>query len=159
MFQRSRRSFFQISAAAGGAFACLLACGGGGGSESTEGTLVLPIQVQVNGMTYRLNTATFEVVGAETVELTTPNPPSGTVLREALEPGEYSVELVQGWVVERQMGAAFQAISESVITSMNPVSISVVRGQNAPVGFVFDAGGVMVDFGQAAAGGDDDYSD
>jgi hypothetical protein len=146
----------QISAATAGAFACLLACGGGGGSESTEGTLLLPTSVQASGVTYRLSGATFEVEGAEeSVTLMTLNPPSGAPLQSQLIPGPYSVELAQGYVLERQMGSAFMAVSGAMLTSMNPANVNLVRGQIATVGFVFDADGVSVDFAQGA-GNDDD---
>lgn len=158
MSRRSRRSFFQISAATAGAFACLLACGGGG-SSSTEGTLLLPTTGQVNGVTYRLNNATFQIEGTEPVTLTTANPPSTNPLQSQLEPGAYTVRLADGWVLEQQMGTTFAAVSGAMLTSMNPASVNLVRGQVASVGFAFSAGDVTVDFAQAAAGGDDDYSD
>lgn len=106
-------------------------------------------------MNYRLSSATFEVTGAETVTLSTPNPPVAAALQEQLTPGQYSVELQTGWVLEQQMGAAFQAVSGATVTSMNPANINVVRGQFATVGFVITAGMVTVDFAQGA-GGDDD---
>ncbi len=158
MSQRSRRSFVQISAAAAGALACLLACGGGG-SSSTEGTLLLPTTVQVNGMTYRLSNAIFEVEGAEPVTLSTADLSSTELLQSELAPGAYTVELADGWVIELQMGTTFAPVSGATLTSMNPASVNVVRGQIASVGFAFSAGAVTVDFAQAAAGGDDDYSD
>jgi hypothetical protein len=158
MSQRSRRSFVQISAAAAGALTCLLACGGGG-SSSTEGTLLLPTTAQVNGMTYRLNNATFQVEGPEPVTLSTADLSSTNLLQSELEPGPYTVRLAEGWVMEQQMGTTFAALSGATLTSMNPVSVAVVRGQVESVGFAFSAGDVTVDFAQAAAGGDDDYSD
>lgn len=153
MSQRSRRSFLHISTV--GAFACLLACGGGdSGSSSPDGTLVIRTAAQAGGMNYRLSGASFQVAGAETVTLSTPNPPSGIPLQEALTPGQYTVTLQDGWVLEQQTGATFQTVTEAMITSMNPASVNVVRGQLATIGFVIVAGTVTVDFAQG--GGDDD---
>lgn len=106
-------------------------------------------------MNYRLSGATFEVTGAEMVTLSTANPPAAAPLQEQLTPGQYSVELQTGWVLEQQTGATFQAVEEATITSMNPASVNVVRGQIATVGFVITAGTVTVDFAQGGGGEDD----
>jgi hypothetical protein len=121
--------------------------------------LLLPTTGVVNSVTYRLNNATFQVEGAEPVTLSTANAPASGPLQSELLPGAYTVRLADGWVIEQQMGTAFTAVSGATLTSMNPASVNVVRGQVASVGFAFSAGDVTVDFAQAAAGGDDDYSD
>ena len=158
MLQRNRRYFFLSSAQIAAAFACLVACGDDGESDIVNGGLSLGTIAVVNGTNYRLNGATFLVSGGpEVVTMSQPNPPQPVSLQAALAPGQYSVELQDGWAVEREMAGTFEAVDETTVTTMNPSTVNIVRGQVLSVGFVFDADGVMVDFTQDDDGNDQSY--
>ena len=137
--------------------ACLVACGGGDSESSSGGTLSVGTSATVNAIDYRLSDATIQIEGAESATLATATPPSPLPLLQALTPGEYSVELEAGWVLERQMGTTFSAVTGATLTSMNPQTVTVIQGQVLRFGFVFDVAGVAVDLEPAAGEIDQGY--
>jgi hypothetical protein len=142
----------------------LVGCGGGGGDGAAGdgGTLALTIYTEVAGTPYRLSNATFEVTpttaGAAAVTMSTAETPTALALQQSLTPGQYSVALQTGWVIERQAAGAFQPVAGATIMSAATITVNVIQGQIARAGFVFTAGDVTVDF-QAEADRSDDPAD
>lgn len=134
-------------------------CGGGGGGSSSEGTVAVGVVTDVSGATYRLSDTSFEVTGGTApLTLMTTDGSGLTSLRSPLlTPGQYSVQLLPGWVVERQDGGSFAPVAGATLTSTNPQTVSVVQGQIAAVGFTFMVAGVAVDFTPAAGEVDGSY--
>jgi hypothetical protein len=162
MFQRQRRllSRASVTALVGALLAVASSCGGGGGADGAS--LSLGIFTEVAGTSYRLSSSSFEVTGGEftaaaPLVLDTGAVPAAQSLQQSLEPGQYSIELQPNWVLERETAAAFEAVAGATLTSTNPLTVSVVQGQIARVGFAFNAAGVPVDFQQSA--GEDDNAD
>jgi hypothetical protein len=138
------------------------ACGGGGGGGADGTSLSLGIFTEVAGTSYRLSSSSFEVTGGEftaaaPLMLDTGAVPAAQSLQQPLEPGQYSIELQPNWVLQREAAAGFEAVPGATLTSGNPLTVSVIQGQIARVGFAFDAAGVAVDFQQSA--GEDDNAD
>ena len=117
------------------------------------------VVTEVSGASYRLSDASFEVTGgAAPLTLTTSDGSAVlSLLTPPLTPGQYSVELLPGWVVERQAGGTFAAVAGATLTSTNPQTVSVVQGQIARAGFAFMAAGIAVDFTPAAGELDGSY--
>ncbi len=136
-----------------GAFAC------GGGSTSSEARLSLAVATEVSDASYRLSSATFEVTGGEDpLTLRTADAPDAPTLLQTLEPGAYTVELMPGWVLEREASSGFETVNDAALASDNPLQISLARGQLTRVGFEFQAGDVNVGFQSAPdEEGDDTY--
>jgi len=141
----------------------LVGCGGGGDDTAGDGgTLALTIFTEVAGTSYRLGNATFVVTastaGAAPLTMSTLATPEALALQQSVPPGEYSVELQPGWVIEREAAAGFEAVAGAMLTSADTLTVSVIQGRIARAGFVFSAGGAAVDF-QAEAGRADDPAD
>ncbi len=134
-------------------------CGGGGGGSSSEGTLAVGVVAEVSGAKYRLSDTSFEVTGgaAPLTLMTTDGSAVVALLSPLLTPGQYSVQLSPGWVVERQDSGSFAPVAGATLTSTNPQTVSVVQGQIARLGFAFMAAGVAVDFTPAAGELDGSY--
>jgi hypothetical protein len=133
----------------------VLGCGGGGGGGDggPRGQLLVTVQASVGGVNYRLRNATMTGSGAQAFTLDT-DAATQVSMSQALAPGAYTLELEEGWSLERQMGATFSAVAATV-TSPNPVSFMVAAAQVARVGYAFDASGVDVDLREGADENDD----
>jgi hypothetical protein len=127
--------------------------GGGGGDDGPRGQLLVTVQANVAGVNYRLRNATMTGSGAQAFTLAADGA-AQVSMSQALAPGAYTLELEEGWSLERQMGATFSAVA-ATLTSPNPVAFSVAAAQVARVGYAFDAGGVDVDLREGADENDD----
>ena len=164
MFQCQRRVFFRASATAlaSALLSLTSSCGGGGGDGAEGASLSLSIFTEVAMTSYRLSSSSFEVSGGEftgaaPLTLETGAVPTVQSLQQPLEPGQYSIMLQPNWVLERETGTAFQAVPGAMLTSGNPLPVSVLEGQITRAGFAFTVDGVVVDFQQGA--GENDNSD
>lgn len=127
-----------------------LACG----SEPSEpselgapalGSLLMPLSTVVNGVAYRLSEAEFAVEGPERHVLSSSSV-SGDVLSQALRTGEYSIELRDGWQLERELAAGFQEV-DAILTSSNPTAFSITNGASTRVAYSFETDGTAVELG------------
>jgi len=95
---------------------------------------------------YRLRQTELRVTGSAQTTITVDQ----SELRHTLPVGSYTVELLPGWVLERQDGADYRAVSAELV-SPNPASFDIVQGQTTTVTYRFRAteqsGGVIVRVG------------
>jgi hypothetical protein len=100
---------------------------------------------------YRLSQASFAIEGAAEVTLDSDDEPAKDSLEQALPEGEYSVQLLDGWQLQR-VDAAASAPVRAELTSANPLPFSIVPGELTTVTFQFRTLGDAE--GPPPAGGD-----
>jgi hypothetical protein len=111
----------------------------GSGTPPAVGTLSMPLATEVNGIHYRLTHDTFVLNGPERQELS--HNGDGAIVFATLSPGEYEMELLAGWVLERQAGSGFQAL-QAELSSPNPQPFQIESAQTTTVAWTFDTDGV-----------------
>jgi len=84
------------------------------------------------GTVYRLKTAQLVVTGPTSSTFGVEQP----MLMQSLPVGDYRVELLPGWVLERQEGADYREVMAE-LTSPNPAEFSIVQGQTTVVTYRF----------------------
>jgi Lamin Tail Domain len=102
---------------------------------------------------YQLSHASFAIEGAAEITLDSDDAPTDDSLERALPEGDYSVQLRDGWQLER-VGANGAELVAAELTSGNPLSFSIATGELTTVTFQFhtlDAGN-----GPPNGGGDGD---
>ncbi len=94
-----------------------------------------------DGATYHLRDATLEITGGIELAL---DVGEEVFLRHSLPPGEYDLELLDGWHIERQAGEATEPI-EAQLVSPNPAPFTIAEGNVTNVTLVFEMGGLAGD--------------
>jgi len=100
------------------------------------GQLQLGLSSGIGELHYRLVHATFAVEGAAEVTLESDDDPESDVLSRALPEGAYSVQLLDGWQLERAGGAGSEP-APAELSSMNPLPFTIAAGELTTVVFQF----------------------
>ena len=85
---------------------------------------------------YRLVDANFSIDGAAQLELHSNDDPNGDSLQRALPVGDYSVELLPGWRLERRSSLGAEPAAATLISS-NPLDFSIQPGELTTLAFQF----------------------
>jgi len=115
--------------------------------RAEQGSVALPLRTETNGIAYRLRTANFDVTGPESLTLHTDDAPDTLVLRHPLQVGDYQIELLDGWHLERQRGTGFEDVSASLL-SPKLQSVSIARDQTTSLAYDFRTEQAVVGFGE-----------
>jgi hypothetical protein len=113
--------------------------------RAEQGSVALPLRAEANGIAYRLRAANFDVTGAESLTLHTDDAPDTLVLRHPLQVGDYQIELLDGWHLERQLGTGFEDVSASPL-SPKLQSFSIAREQTTSVAYDFRTERAVIGF-------------
>jgi alpha-tubulin suppressor-like RCC1 family protein len=120
-------------------------------AESPSSQLQLWLVTQGQA-TYRLRHATFEVrsqAGDTTLRLESEDDPDASVLTAEMAAGWYSVELEDGWVLERLEAGGYAAVHAALLTQ-NPVEFRVRSDRVTQLSYVFTTLDGVVRLGQGA---------
>lgn len=123
------------------------ACAVGGDThEEAVGVVSLPLRVESNGFTYQLMNANVTVIGTQTQTYSAN--PSDAILELTLGHGDYLFRLEPGWQLQRiDQNGATENLSDAVLTSPNPMAVTVENQQTVQVLFSFDVSGETIEFG------------
>jgi hypothetical protein len=124
----------------------LVSCSAPKNAGYAEGTLSMLLRTEVNGVTYRLRDALFELSGPDSLTLSSGDSPS---IEQLLSAGDYSVNLSDGWRLEREFPAGFQTVAAELV-SPNPAAFTVVAGQTTDVTYAFETDGTIVSMGEGS---------
>jgi hypothetical protein len=116
-------------------------------TESQVGTLNMPLVSQANGVTYRLRNAVFVVNGPQAAVLSSEDDPNATTISAELESGDYSIDLQDGWTLERLDGTAFVQVDATLI-SPDPTTFHISANTPTGVTYQFSTNGVIVSIGK-----------
>jgi hypothetical protein len=120
-------------------------------ARAEHGTISVALTGSSNsGVRYRLRDADFSISGASELVLSSESDLDAEELAADLPAGDYQVALEEGWSLERETDAGFQAV-EAELTSDNPVDFEILDGQNTFVSFRFQAG-ELVNMGEGSLG-------
>lgn len=103
------------------------------------------VDTKSSGAVYRVGQAQLQITGPTSAALTVDRPE----LRTPLAAGDYTAELLPGWVLERRDGQDFQSVRAQLV-SPNPTTFSIVSGETTSVTVRFDvedSGEIMVRVG------------
>jgi len=116
-------------------------------APAEAGTLRLSLTgVSNSGVKYRLRSGTFVVSGPQEVQLSTTDDDDEVSLRAELPAGQYTVELLNGWFLERERDGAFVPV-EAALVSHNPFGFTISDQSVTGVVFRFRAGDDVVEVG------------
>jgi hypothetical protein len=104
------------------------------------GQLELGLASGIGEMRHRLTNATFRIQGAAELELQSDDEPESDVLERALPAGQYSVELLEGWQLER-LGELGTSPVRAELLSENPLTFGIAVGETTTLTFQFRTGG------------------
>ena len=124
-------------------------CGssGDGKTEAQAGTLKMSLVSEANGVTYRLRNAVFVVNGPQPAVLSSEDDPNAATISAELESGDYSIDLQDGWSLERLDGTSFVQVDATLI-SPDPTTFHVSANAPTSVTYQFSTNGVIVSVGQ-----------
>ena len=140
------------------------ACNGAGGvgvQASSTGRVQMALSAATSSGMYRLRGGTFRFTGASLATASTEDDPAASTITISLTAGDYLVELDSGWSLERQQATEGASIPvAAVLTSQNPLPITVRGQETTNARFQFRAGSVVIDLGpgQVSVGIDVDDS-
>jgi hypothetical protein len=100
------------------------------------GQLRLGLSSGVGEEQYRLGRASFAIRGAVELTLESEDDPSGDALQRALPEGDYAVQLLDGWQLERIAPSGSELVSAE-LASDNPLPFSIRSGELTTVVFQF----------------------
>jgi hypothetical protein len=103
--------------------------------EPPIGQLRLGLSSGIGEKHYRLTHATFSIEGAAEITLDSDDPASDVVQR-ALPEGGYSVQLLDGWQLERASSGLGEPVAAE-LSSGNPLPFSIAPGELTTVTFQF----------------------
>ena len=106
------------------------------GSQTQLGSISMPLRGQVDGITYRLRDAVFSISGPQAASLDSEADPDASVLSVQLPGGGYSIDLQDGWRLERLDGMNFVTVQATLI-SPDPAGAQVLASATTRVSFVF----------------------
>lgn len=132
------------------ALASLVATSGcvleGSPQEQKVGTVSLPLRVESNGYVYQLMNANITVIGTQTETYSAS--PSDAILELTLSRGDYLFRLEPDWQLRRvDQAGATEHLDDAVLTSANPMAVTVDNQQTVQVLFSFDVSGEAITFG------------
>jgi hypothetical protein len=112
----------------------VLACGDL--PEPPIGQLRLGLSSGIGEKHYRLTHATFSIEGAAEVTLDSDDDLASDVVQRALPEGGYSVQLLDGWQLERASSGLGEPVAAE-LSSGNPLPFSIAAGELTTVTFQF----------------------
>ncbi len=104
------------------------------------GQLELGLSSGIGESRHRLANATFRIQGAAELELQSDDEPESDVIERSLPAGQYSVELLEGWQLER-LGELGASAVRAELLSENPLSFGIAAGETTTLTFQFRTGG------------------
>jgi hypothetical protein len=116
-------------------------------TKSQVGTLNMSLVGEANGVTYRLRNAMFVVNGPEDTVLNSEDDPNAATIAAELDSGDYSIDLQDGWVLERLDGTAFVQV-DSLLVSPDPTTFHISANVPTSVTYQFSTNGVIVSIGK-----------
>jgi hypothetical protein len=119
--------------------AALPACSGL--SEPPIGQLRLGLASGLGELRYKLSRASFAVAGAAELTLESEDDPAADVVERSLPEGDYSVQLLDGWQLERLAPGSSELVTAE-LTSANPLPFSILAGELTTVVFQFRTLGI-----------------
>jgi hypothetical protein len=144
MFKTAFMLGIAIALGAGG---CLSGCSSADApAEHAYGTVVMALTSQVNGTTYRLRNAAFDVTGPTTTLLDTEQNPDLPVISTTLATGSYSISLRSGWALQRLNAGTYEPV-QATLVSANPANFEIISGSTTAVVYSFQTDGTIVDIG------------
>ena len=114
------------------------------------GQLRLGLSSGIGEERFHLSRASFALDGAAQLTLSTEDDPTSDVVQRALPEGDYDVQLLDGWTLER-VGPSGSTPVTAELASNNPLAFSIHQGELTTVVFQFRTVG-----GGAPAGTDAD---
>lgn len=109
-----------------------------GVAEAQTGSVSLPLTTQVGDTQYRLNLATFTIIGPGIKPRVVKPPADEPVHNEVLPIGSYFIQLEKGWVLEKLApGAKVWAAVPAQLVTANPLSFDVTTKGPADAFFGF----------------------
>lgn len=125
---------------------CLAACNAAKQGDATnpdQGTLRVALEYRTDqGVTYYLRDAHLTVIGEQETSFEVGDE---SIVRIALVPGDYTLELQAGWWIEREEAGSLEPIDAELV-SANPTSFSITSGEETSVSFHFVVAGEAVVF-------------
>ncbi len=116
-------------------------------SVTQYGTARMPLQASgSSGTLYRLENGFFAFTSTTEV-ITRFADPNLQLLEVDLQAGDYSVQLLDGWQLSRQLSGDTWTPVQANLASMNPVATTIGNQQVSDITFVFNAGGDQIPFG------------
>jgi hypothetical protein len=115
---------------------CLLASACSDLPAPPIGQLQLGLQSGIGEAQFRLSQAEFAISGAAELTLQSEDDPESDSLELALPVGQYTVELLEGWQLER-VGASGTSVVAAELSSTNPMSFGISAGQLTTLTFQF----------------------
>lgn len=112
------------------------------------GQMQLALSSGVGDAQYRLSRASFAITGAAELNLDSDDEPESDTLERALPAGDYAVELLPGWQLERRGPLGLEPVSAE-LASQNPLAFAISPGGLTTLTFQF-----RTTAGSAAAAGD-----
>ncbi len=119
--------------------------------RAETGRLTMGLVAEVDGVSYRLRDAQFEVAGPATLTIDTEDDPDATAVQRVLASGSYTMALRDGWHLERRLSPElpFETV-DATLTSPNPSSFDIAEDETTNVAYVFNAGGATVPIGRGS---------
>lgn len=113
-----------------------------------SGKLMLPQYMVTARGTYRLHQGTFRVANAQQHSTLHPTDDDEEALDVRVKPGLYTVELQDGWQLERMReDGSFEGLPTARLGSDNPIYAEVLAGGETPLGYYFVVDHEIVPFG------------
>jgi lamin tail-like protein len=127
----------------GGVGLCLFAAACSDLPAPPIGQLQLGLQSGIGEAQFKLSQAEFAISGAAELTLRSEDDPDSDSLEQALPVGQYTVELRDGWQLER-VGASGTRVVAAELSSANPMEFGISSGELTTLTFQFRtrAGGV-----------------
>jgi hypothetical protein len=115
----------------------------------TVGRLAMRLSTELNGVTYRLREAHFDISGPESATLDGEDAPDANSIQVPLHSGDYTVFLRDGWRMERRTvpDGPFAAV-EANLVGPNPLEFAISDGETSAVAYDFEVGGAQVPLGE-----------
>lgn len=147
------RSELRRFAVVGMLFGSLLADSGGCSHKASKdrspvGQLRLALTGTSNsGARYRLREGRFQVTGRSEASAWTEDNPNADAITLQLPIGDYQIELLSGWYLEKATPEGDYSEVKAELTSDNPVAFAIASQQTTVVQFRFKAGNDVVPIG------------
>jgi len=113
-------------------------------SQRGAGRLELPLRSSVDGVTYELRDAVFDITGTVDLALDTSKEPEATLLTEVLPPGNYSIELMDGWALIDVESRSTDRLNAALLSD-NPLSFEVLPDHTTAILYRFAVDGDPVE--------------
>lgn len=123
-------------------------CVAGDANAPPAGAVRMELITATGGTSYRLHNARFAVTGQAIALLDSETQPGATVLTTPLVAGAYSIDLQDGWDLQRSDEGTFVPI-QATLVSTNPAAFQIAAGgvTNVAYRFLTDGGVITVGSG------------